>query len=81
MVALQAEKKTYRVTARGSGAVLNFGLSILAAVLQIATTVAVVQAMPPSVAGIAASRIIQAVQTGGKLLRDNLAGRVFDDPG
>jgi O-antigen/teichoic acid export membrane protein len=52
MVALQAEKQTYRVPARGSKAVLNFGLSLLAAVLQIATTIAVVQAMPPAVAGI-----------------------------
>jgi hypothetical protein len=30
--------------------------------------------------GIAASRIIQAVPTGGKLLQGNLAGRIFDDP-
>jgi hypothetical protein len=30
--------------------------------------------------GIAASGIIQAVPTGGKLLQGNLAGRIFDDP-
>ena len=52
MVALRAEKGSYRAPVQGAAAVVNFGLSILAAVLQVGTTIAVVQALPPPIAGI-----------------------------
>src|ERR1700761_5417007 len=52
MVASRAEKQPYRAPTQGVAAVLNIGLSILAAVLQVCTTIAVVQALPPSIAGI-----------------------------
>ncbi|HEX4376161.1 MAG TPA: hypothetical protein VHZ99_03305 [Steroidobacteraceae bacterium] len=52
MVASRAENQSYRAPTQGVAAVVNFGLSILAAILQICTTVAVVQALPPPIAGI-----------------------------
>jgi hypothetical protein len=52
MAASSAQKGMYRAPTQGVTAMLNFGLSILAAVLQVGTTVAVVQALPPGIAGI-----------------------------
>jgi hypothetical protein len=52
MVASSVETGSYRAPTQGATAVLNFVLSIVAAVLQVYATIAVVQALPPSIAGI-----------------------------
>lgn len=52
MVTLTVDKGSVPTPNRGTGALGNFGLSLLAAILQVLATVAVVQALPPFIAGI-----------------------------
>lgn len=52
MVTLTVEKSSVPTPERGSVALRNLGLRIVAAVLQISATVAVLQVLPPTVAGV-----------------------------
>lgn len=52
MVTLTVEKGSVPKPEQGTAALLNLGLRVVAAVLQIAATVAVLQVLPPTVAGV-----------------------------
>jgi O-antigen/teichoic acid export membrane protein len=52
VVTLTVEKSSVPAPERGSVALRNFGLRLGAAVLQISATVAVLQALPPTIAGV-----------------------------
>jgi O-antigen/teichoic acid export membrane protein len=52
VVTLTVEKGSVPAPERGTAALRNFGLRVLAAVLQIFATVAVVQTLPPTTAGV-----------------------------